>query len=92
MPALAQLGSAARTIVVPIFAHESIRTWRSRCKKGYNRYARYALVQKTAVVKAVQQGLRRNTFGVFSGEETGSGKPGILYLTNLQKSQVLRKY
>jgi hypothetical protein len=84
MPALAQLGSAARTIVVPIFAHVSIRTRRNRCKKGYNRYA---LVQKTAVVKAVEQGLRRNTFGLFSGEETGSDRPRILYLANLQKSQ-----
>ena len=34
MPALAQLGGAARTIVVPIFAHVSVRTRRSRCKKG----------------------------------------------------------
>ena len=84
MPALAQLGGAAKTIVAPIFAHVSVRTRRSRRKKGYNGYA---LVQKTAVVKAVEQGLRRNTFGVFSGEEAGSGKPGILYLTNLQKSQ-----
>jgi hypothetical protein len=51
MPALAQLGGAARTIVVPIFAHVSVRARRSRRKKGCNGYA---LVQKTAVVKAVQ--------------------------------------
>jgi len=44
MPALAQLGGAARTIVVPIFAHVSVRARRSRRKKGCNGYA---LVQKT---------------------------------------------
>jgi hypothetical protein len=43
MPALAQLGGAARTIVAPIFAHVSVRARRSRRKKGYNGYA---LVQK----------------------------------------------
>jgi hypothetical protein len=84
MPALAQLGSAARTIVVPIFAHVSIRTRRSRCKKVTIDKRWF---NKTAVVKAVEQRLRRNTFGLFSGEETGSDRSGILYLANLQKSQ-----
>jgi len=46
MPALAQLGGAAKTIVAPIFAHVSVRTRRSRRKKGCNGYA---LVQKTVL-------------------------------------------
>jgi hypothetical protein len=59
MPALAQLGSTARTIVVPIFAHVSVRTRRNRCKKGCNRYA---LVQKTVlsqIFTVVEKGMGR---------------------------------
>jgi hypothetical protein len=59
MPALAQLGGAARTIVVPIFAHVSVRARRSRRKKGCNGYA---LVQKTVppqIFTVAEKGLGR---------------------------------